>query len=126
MNEFFKGVLGKKEKFGARSRWDNAKSPTESPKYFGNTIKAMADNGRSNSVLGESAGNRGDGPVFRENNHAKSHLHKNVCVNFRENGGNFWGFANKKYFNESLLLQQNLLKSNSEGLSRHKSRCTIG
>ena len=99
MNEFFKGVLGKKEKFGARSRWDNAKSPTESPKYFGNTIKAMADNGRSNSVLGESAGNRGDGPVFRENNHAKSHLHKNVCVNFKENGGNFWGFADKKSFN---------------------------
>ena len=82
MDEFFKGVLGKKEKFGARSRWDNGKSPTESPKYYGNTIKAMAEIGKSNSVLGESVGNRGDGPVFRENNHVNSHLHKKVWCEF--------------------------------------------
>ena len=50
----------------------------ESPKYYGNTIKAMAGIGKSNSVLGESVGNRGDGPVFRENNHVNSHLHKKV------------------------------------------------
>ena len=58
------------------SRCDKRKSPTESPKYYGNTIKAMADIGRSNNVLGESAGKKGDDPVFRENNHANSHLRK--------------------------------------------------
>ena len=78
MDEFFKKLLGKKGKFGARSRWDNRKSPAESPKYYGNTIKATADIGRSNSVLGESAEKKGDGPVFQENNHANSHLHKKV------------------------------------------------
>ena len=49
----------------------------------------MADIGRSNSVLGESAGKKGDGPVFRENNHANSHLLKKYDVNFKENGDNF-------------------------------------
>ena len=82
MDEFFKELLGKKGKFGARGRCDNGKSPTESLKYYGNTIKTMVDTGRSNSVWGESAGKKGDGPVFRENNHANSHLHKNVWCEF--------------------------------------------
>ena len=38
----------------------------------------MADIGRSNSILGESAGKKGDDPVFRENNHANSYLLKKV------------------------------------------------
>ena len=82
MDEFFKKLLGKKGKFGARSRWDNRKSPAENPKYYGNTIKATAGIGRSNSVLGESAEKKGDGPVFQENNHANSHLHKKVWCEF--------------------------------------------
>ena len=73
-----KNYWGKKGTFGARSRCDNRKGPTESFKYYGNTVKAMADIGRSNSVLRESAGKKGDGPVFRENNHANSHLQKKV------------------------------------------------
>ena len=39
-------------------------------------------------------------------------------------GGNFWVFSGKKYFSESSLPSQNLLESNSAGLSRHNSRCT--
>ena len=38
----------------------------------------MPDIGRSNSILGESAGKKGDDPVFRENNHANSYLLKKV------------------------------------------------
>ena len=55
MDELFKELLGKKRKFGARIRWDNGKSRTESTKYYRNTIKALADIGKSNSILGESA-----------------------------------------------------------------------
>ena len=75
MDELFKELLGNKGKFGARIRWDDGKSRTESPKYYRNTIKAMDDIGRSNSVLGESAVKKGDDPMFRENNHENSHLH---------------------------------------------------
>ena len=52
----------KKGNFGARSRWDNKKSPAESPKYYGNTIKATA--------------------VFQENKHTNSHIHKKVWCAF--------------------------------------------
>ena len=82
MDEIFEELLGKKGTFGARSRCDNRKSPTESPKYYRNTIKAMTDIRRSNSVLRKSGGKKGDGPVFRENNHMNSHLHKKVWCEF--------------------------------------------
>ena len=39
MDKLFKELLEeKKEKLGARSRWDNGKSPTESPKHYGTTV----------------------------------------------------------------------------------------
>ena len=41
-------------------------------------LSRLTDIGRSNSILGKSAREKGDGPVFRENNHANSLFHKKV------------------------------------------------